>query len=110
MQKKLNINSKLETERMILVISIGITEALKNNLMSIEEAENCFFSLYTIKKLEDLGVDKDIIRLIYLGCELEDVESLIPDKLQKSIEDIRVESLRLLNLISRPDCAEKRWI
>ena len=47
--------------------------------------------------MEEKGVNKKIIDLLQECCELEDVESLCPDKLDKVIEELKQRTLALLD-------------
>lgn len=110
MSLDISVERKAEIERIVLLLNIGLLEVLKGNLISINEAENCFFNLLTIDKLEKLGVNQKIIELIQLGCELEDIESLVPHKLSDSIQFLRETSLDLIKQMPQPKLPVKRWI
>lgn len=84
--------------------------ALKKGVISIEESENFLYSPFTMKKLSQLELDEEVITLINLGCELENVERLIPDKLNHSIEEITNQSVKLLQNINRAKLPIKKWI
>lgn len=69
------------------------------------------YSPYTVKKLQLLQVDEEIISIIEHCCELEDIASLIPHKLSGIISEIKNEALSLLEKI--PDInlyTVKKWI
>lgn len=74
--------------RFILLANLGILNALKNKLISITEAEQSLYTPYTVDKLRELQVSNEVIHLIELGCELEDIQSLLPSQLEKSILDL----------------------
>lgn len=84
--------------------------ALKEGIVTIEEIENYIYNPYSVKKLENHGIREDVIRLVNLGCELEDVMSLIPDKLTSSIIDIENQSKELLRSLPKSDQPIKKWI
>lgn len=107
---KISFESNIEIERFILLMNIGLMVALKDGSVSIEEAENYLYSPYSADKLEKLGIRKEIITLIDLGCELENVESLIPHKLINSMDDIKKQSKQLLRLLPKPTLPVKKWI
>ncbi len=99
-----------EAEQLIAVICIGVCVALKYGTMSINEAENRIFSPYTISTLEHLGLSGRLIKLIHMGTELEDIESLIPDRLNAAINEMKDEAVDLLrSLPSRPP-PSSRWV
>lgn len=107
---KISFESKSEIERFILLMNIGFMVALKEGIVSIEEIENYIYNPYSVEKLEKHGISDDAIRLVSLGCELEDVMSLIPDKLTSSISDIENQSKELLYLLPKSSQPIKKWI
>lgn len=107
---KISFESKIETERFILLMNIGLMTALKNGSITIEDAENYLYSPYSAKKLEKLGSGKEVITLINLGCELENVKSIIPHELINSMDDIEMQSKELLRLLPKSTLPVKKWI
>lgn len=85
-----------QVEKMILIKIIGVMECLEKELIVIEEAEKILFSPYSMEFLKKKGINKEIIEIIHLGTELEDVESLIPEKLSCSFKEIRIQCENLL--------------
>lgn len=110
MELNVSLKTKADIERFILIANIGMMVAIKEGVISIEEAENYLYSPCSVKMIRDLGINKDVIKLLELGCELEDVESLIPDKLNNSIDEISFKSIELLRLVPKPVLPLKRWI
>lgn len=88
--------TKEDLEKVILINAIGLVEALNKNLITIEEAEKVLFSPYMMEQLEYINVSKPVLEVIHLGTELEDVNSIIPDKLAESLAEIKEKSLNLL--------------
>ncbi len=82
MSLKISVNGKNEAERLLCILNIGVAACLKEGLISIEESENFLYSPYSMELLKEAKLDSEIIDLIHLGSELEDVESLIPEKLK----------------------------
>lgn len=107
---KISIEDINEIEAFVLILNIGLMNAIKDNAISIEEAENFFYSPYTMGRLESLGVSEKILDLIHLGCELEDVESLIPDKLDDSIKTIKNQSIDLLRSLPKLKLPLNKWL
>ena len=58
--------------------------------------------------MEKKGINKKIIDLIHEGCELEDVESLCPDKLDNVIEDLKQRTLTLLDKYE--EYKTRKWV
>ena len=90
-------------EILVLLVALGTIDAVKNNLISINEAEKIIFSPYSKKVLNNAGCNTEIIRIIELACELEDVKSLIPEKLDKSIDEIKSMIIDVLSCYKEYD-------
>ncbi len=95
-------------EKLLLINILGVLEALKNKKITINESEAMIFTPYTFITLKKRGVDKKIIDIIQEGCELEDVESLCPDKLDDTIEKLRQRTLTLLDEYEEDN--KQRWV
>lgn len=110
MKLKVSVEGKKEIEKFILLLNIGLASALMEGAVSIEEAENYLFSPYSVRKLDELGISECVTEIIQLGCELEDVESLIPQKLQDNINMIKLKSLEKLKTRINKSLPCKKWI
>lgn len=110
MELNISIKTKDDIERFILILNIGMMAAIKEGIISIEEAENYLYSPYSVEKIRKLGINEDIIKLVELGCELEDVEILIPDKLNNAIDEISIKSSELLGTVPKSALSFKKWI
>lgn len=95
-------------EKMLLISIIGTLEAVKEGKMSIDEAEKFLFSPRMLRKLKEKHYDEKIIYIIELGCELEDIASLLPEKLLQSIEDLKVQALNIMEDYQEID--KKFWL
>lgn len=85
-------------EKELILKMIGIFEAIEKKTITIEEGEDILFSPQNIKKLEQDGCDSRIIAIICEACELEDIESLLPMRLDEIINDLKDKSLELLRI------------
>lgn len=110
MELNISLKTKEDIERFILIENIGIMTAIKEGVISIEEAENYLYSPYSVERIKNLGINEDVVKLVELGCELEDVESLIPDKLNNSIDEISNKSIELLHSTAKSILPLKKWI
>ena len=108
---KITLSKKNEIEQFLLINIIGLMSLLENDEISICECESFLFSPYSVDKIKKLQINDKIIRLIELGCELEDVESLLPRKLKSNIESIKKEAINLLmRMPKNKDDELKKWI
>ena len=90
--------NKLEKadEKIILLAIVGNLEAIKKGGITIDEAEKFLFSPHMINKLRAQMCDEKIVEIITKGCELEDISSLIPEKLNDVINELMEESISLI--------------
>lgn len=100
MDLKISVSGKEESELLISILQLGLFYALEKGVISIEEAEGYLFSPATASQLEQDGLSEAVLALIWEGCELEDVESLIPRKLLTNI--IRLKEQVLTNIATIP--------
>lgn len=110
MKLRVSVEGKTDIERFILLLNVGLTTALREGIISIEQAENFLYNPYSIEKLNKIGISECITELVHLGCELEDVESLLPHKLEGSIEAIKRQSIEQLRSIPPDTIYTKKWI
>ncbi|WP_316338448.1 DUF3969 family protein [Clostridium sp.] len=111
LELKISLRNKNEIERFLLINIIGIMDSLKEELITIDECEIYLFSPYSINKLCELKINNEIISLLEEGTELEDVESLVPEKLKSTIDNLKFRAIDLLSKISNEEiCEYKKWI
>ncbi|MBO6130689.1 MAG: DUF3969 family protein [Treponema sp.] len=105
---RFTVFGKERIEKLLLINILGTLEALKNKKVTIDESEKVVFTPYTFFTLKKKGINKKIIDLIHEGCELEDVESLCPDKLDNVIEDLKQRTLTLLDKYE--EYKTRKWV
>ena len=106
----IQLENRTEIELLISLLNLGLCAALNSGCLTIEEAEIYLYSPYTLEQLEKLGVDRELIDLIQLGTELEDVQSLISEKLGDSIEEIQVGTIKFLKSLALINVPKNKWI
>jgi hypothetical protein len=89
---------KEQSEKFIDLFLLGTLYALKNKVISIDEAEGFIFTPKISKLLSQNNFTNDLSNLIIDCCELEDYESLLPDKLDDRIDELIVN---LINMIGK---------
>jgi hypothetical protein len=113
MHKRLSITEaeSFNKGRIILTLIAGLTTLLRENAISIEEAEACLFSPYSAECLKELDFDDSIIDLIWRGCELENFKSLMPDALDTVINDMINKSILEVKMSKKGQGVEvNKWI
>ena len=83
-------------EKILLTVILGNIEAVKTGAITVDEAEKFIFSPHMKKKLMEKKCNKKIIELIMKGCEFEDINDLIPEKLEEVLEETKQETIKLL--------------
>lgn len=95
-------------EKMILLSIVGILETLKRDCLQINEAEKFLFSPRMIKILKSRKCNDKIINLLKRGCELEDIVSLIPEELEKNINELKESAMEVLKRY--PEFVKTFWV
>lgn len=88
--------------RFIGFLSLGILYCLNNKIISIDEAEEFIFKPYVSRLLAEINAPQELIDIIALGCELEDIESLTPEKLPANIGRLFEELLLFIKDNKKP--------
>lgn len=96
-------------EKLLAVLSLGLTEAIKASAIRIDEAEQMLYSPQVMKLLIDRGFSKELVDLIHLGTELEDLESLLPDRLKDNLSQMSDSAIDTLRKMPRIDPVQPRW-
>jgi hypothetical protein len=86
-----------DVSQVVVVMSLGLCAAIEGGSVSIEEAERRLFNPQMLGRLEGLGVSESVIEIVHLGMELEDVRSLIPERLGDSLAEMRSRALMFLD-------------
>lgn len=83
-------------EKIVLINIVGALEAVADHAITIDEAESFLFSPHIIKVLHSKGCSNKILDILEKGCELEDIQSLLPEKLDETIFGLKQEAFDLL--------------
>ncbi|WP_026684934.1 DUF3969 family protein [Heyndrickxia coagulans] len=89
--------NKYSEEKDILLKVLGVIEALYNKKISIEEAEKRYFNYRIIDSLKEKNYSDELIGILELGTEIDDINDLLPDKLDENIIDLKNRVLLLLD-------------
>lgn len=87
------ISELKDSDKFIAVLMIGALYALEQDVISIEEAENLIFRPYNIF---DVIQSKDLKKLISKGCEIDDINDLIPHLFRQEISSIKEDALSFI--------------
>lgn len=79
-------------EKLLLVLLLGTLEALSQKQITVDEVQSILPRLALNKK-----INPKIQSLLEESWEFEDVLSLIPDKMEECIKDMKARTLKLLS-------------
>jgi hypothetical protein len=91
------MDDRTEVSQMVAVMSLGMCTAIVAGSLSIEDAERRLFNPQVLARLTELELPEALIEIVHLGTELEDVQSLIPDRLGESLAQMQAKALAFLN-------------
>lgn len=90
----INLKNKNVTEIYLSVMSIGILKCIEDGVLDYDDAMSLLYQPFNIDKLEDKY--PELGEAIHLGTELEDVASIVPEQLEKSIKEIENLNKKLI--------------
>jgi Protein of unknown function (DUF3969) len=91
------LDDRADVSQLVAVMSLGLCAAIAGGSVTIDEAERRLFNPKVLAQLTALGVAESLLEIVHLGTELEDVQSLVPDKLAESLGQMQAKSLMFLN-------------
>jgi len=99
MKLTIEIEEESHIESYLSIVSIGILECLRRGRIDCHEAMTLLYEPGYIDMFEPIM--PNLGHAIHLGTELEDVESIIPDKMDWSIDQIYELNLSSVRLNKR---------
>ena len=85
-----------DLEAMLLTSMLGTFEALKEDLISIQQAESYWLSDFTAEMFEEMKLSKEIIELIQEGCKLKEYQNISKIYYEK-IDELINKSKKLIS-------------
>ncbi len=82
-------NFAVTTEKLIALLILGIVEAISKGKISTGDSETMLFLPKYLEELKNLKIDANLVRLIQLGTELNDIETLVPWTLNNTLEQMK---------------------
>jgi hypothetical protein len=83
-------------ENFLLSLIIGLIEGIKSGVISIDEAEILLFTPGKLNWIKELKLDKTLYNLIHMGTELEDIKSLMPERLDSKLLEMLESAKKIL--------------
>ena len=100
--------STTNLERIVLVMTVGLCEAIRSKKLSIDEAQGILFSPFTMDVL--MRRNSSVADVIHSCTELEDIQSLLPHRLLSNLDEFKEEALSLLASGHQWEFEEERWL
>lgn len=101
-------------EKIVSLLSLGICQAIKHKVLSVDEAERLLYTPATMEILNRIGANKRVSNLIHQGCELEDFLKLVPDAFTEALSKLEQDSLDSLqntkNIDWQKHCLLYQWL
>ena len=99
------MNNKNEFDILISLVSLGLSTALENDCVDIDDAQMLLFSPRMMILLGELNYSEELINIIHLGTELEDVKDNINHKYKYYCNDLShkvINHLKKLKNLKEP--------
>lgn len=96
MKLHLQVEGKEQIETFISLLHLGMLTAMKQEGITTEQTTRGLHNPYSCIQLDKLGINKDVISLLETGCELEDIQDLLPDTFPSAINDAIDETMEVL--------------
>jgi len=99
------VGEESQASRFIALHCIGLLASFRDKCIPFGDVER-FFLPRMVRNLKKQGLDSRLVELVCLGCELADVNSLVPDKLKKNVDLVLDGFLEYLLKSSNSDSAD----
>ncbi|MCE4057176.1 DUF3969 family protein [Pseudomonas sp. Au-Pse12] len=77
-----------QATRLVCTLAIGLLTAFRRESITLDEAEWILFRPATAHTLQLKGLSPELCSLIMEGCELEDTQSLWPERLDATAQGL----------------------
>ena len=99
-----------QIEYTLLATIAGLCLAVEQDRIDLSVAEQILFSPGCMGVLEALGFDQAMVNLIHEGTELEDVESLVPEKYAAALNTLKNRALNRLEALPPYNYKLDKWL
>ncbi len=99
-----------QIERLVALLSVGVTVAIERGVFTIDEASNFVFSPHAMRLLRECGGRAAVIDMVHRGTEVEDIASLMPEMLASELVGLREEALSCLEDAGQYPFNAEKWL
>ena len=104
-------NERNRIQRILALLTLGLTDALNDELISTDEAERLLFSPRMMSYCKELAALPELVNAIHAGTELDAVKRLLrSDQWATSIEAIRRNARALIAKTEPSDPEMEPWL
>ncbi|WP_151835039.1 DUF3969 family protein [Acinetobacter ursingii] len=104
----MNEFGKIDLEKLILLVNLGVLHSLRNNYIDINEAEYFLYTPYMLRLLKENNYSIDLINMIHKGTELEDLKGLNID-FKNEVEKMFEECEEMIKKIPKVSFECEKW-
>jgi hypothetical protein len=102
---------KNRLQRLIALLSVGICDALRDGVISHDEAERLLFSPHSSRWCNYIGMEKLLVSLLHDGTELDTIDRLVgSDEWNSTIERLRANAYSVLTKTEESDSQLDTWL
>lgn len=106
---EIKLSELLDIEHFVLVLNLGVLNAIEQGVMSTEEAYYYFYRPFFAQFIEKIGGHQELVTLLEDCCMLDDVKRLVPESLAETLKEYEGTTVALLNSFPRNE-NPKYWI
>ncbi|MFO1046173.1 MAG: DUF3969 family protein [Planctomycetaceae bacterium] len=98
-------------QRLLALLILGVSDALNDEIITIDEAERLLYSPNTMRFCEEISASLDLTNAIHAGAELGSIKQLLAsEEWDKSIDAIRTNARTLIASTPPSDSQLDPWL
>ena len=98
-------------QRLLALLILGLSDALNDELITIDEAERLLYSPNTMRFCEEILASPDLMNAIHAGTELGSIKQLLPsEEWGKSIDAIQTNARAFIASTPSSDSQLDPWL
>ena len=101
--------SGADAQRLIIILSLGMCRALEGRLVTGDYSCHRLFGPALISAARRADASKGLLDALLLATELDAIERLVADDLERSLADVQARLLEELRLLAPVGLEGSRW-
>lgn len=107
---RLESDDQRSSNRLVAILCLGFAQAVRHGAITLDEAGHQLLWPWAHKVVQQAGCSPEVLDLLHSGSELEDIESLLPQKFAAALERFEGEALSILSGDVMPYHERPRWL